>query len=95
MGIKVSDLDKRKELKRVPVREDGTMIWLVVRREARTKQGLPPAWWVQGIFTDEKQAVASCRHDRYFIGPLPLNMALPERTIEWVGAYCPLAGHKE
>lgn len=46
---------------------------------------------LQGIFTEESLAVAAAIDETYFVGPLPVNMALPHRVVEWAGLYFPHA----
>lgn len=67
-------------------------VWLVVRRD-KDESGNPDGFWhIQGVASDEKGAVAMCVDETYFIGPLPVDTALPEKRIEWVGSYFPLKG---
>ena len=68
-------------------RETG-YVWIVTRIEPR--EGLPSRWYIQGVADDEQIALEMCVDETYFIGPLPLNTALPHKRIEWVGAYFPL-----
>jgi hypothetical protein len=66
-----------------------TLAWLCIRREKANK------YHFQGVFVDseaqtgEELAAAQCLDDTYYIGPLPVNVALPERVIEWRGCYRP------
>jgi len=46
---------------------------------------------IQGIFTSEELALANVKDRTWFIGPLPLNVALPEKTVTWAGLYWPMA----
>lgn len=47
---------------------------------------------MQGIFTDEKEAEAYCLgHWNYMLGPVELNVPLPDETTPWVGARYPEA----
>lgn len=63
-------------------------VWLVLRREVEGNERL---YHIQGIGTDEEIAKAMCLNESYMIGPIPLNLALPEEIIEWKGAYFPHA----
>jgi hypothetical protein len=49
------------------------------------------AWELQGVFTTEALAIAACRDNQYFIGPMTLNESLPHNKAEWIGCYYPLA----
>ena len=66
-----------------------TVAWLCIRREG------PNKYHFQGVFVDSERdsgetlAAAQCLDDTYYIGPLPVNVALPERVIEWAGCYRP------
>ncbi len=46
-------------------------------------------WEVMGIFEDESDAVDECTTSKDFVGPIPLNKSLPDKT-EWPGAYYPI-----
>ena len=46
-------------------------------------------WEIQGVFSDEGQAVAACVEDSFFVGPVPFNEALSIEKREWVGSYYP------
>lgn len=71
------------------------VMWLMGRREPPAAQGLPGIWHIQGIFTDEELAKQNCLDENYFIGPLPINVALPHERIEWPGCYFPLRESSE
>lgn len=68
----------------------GGFIWVVGRREPTSDPLIKADWHIQGIATHENVAIEMCADENYFIGPLPLNTALPHDTIEWVGLYFPL-----
>lgn len=67
-------------------------VWLCVRRAG------PHEYHMQGIgvesegTTAEQMAVGMCRDDSYFIYPVKVNIALPEKPVEAAGGYWPLAG---
>ena len=63
-------------------------VWVIGRRQPK-KTG-PADWHIQGIADNEETAVAMCLDKNYWIGPLPINTALPHKRIEWVGSYFPL-----
>ena len=65
-----------------------TEVWFVGRRELQADG--PSIYHIQGIATDEVIAIAMCRDDTYFIGPLPVNVALPHERCEWPDMYFPL-----
>jgi len=46
-------------------------------------------WDLNGIHETEEAAINSCRDDSYFIGPIELNVALPDETTTWPGCYFP------
>ena len=69
-------------------RETG-FCWVVGRRQLKPG-GLPVEWHIQGVADTEEIAIEMCMDDTYFIGPLPINTALPHARIEWVGCYFPL-----
>jgi len=50
-----------------------------------------PAWDLQGIFEAEAAAVAACQELNDFIGPVPLNVKLPQDATEWPNCRYPLA----
>ncbi len=45
-------------------------------------------WELCGVFEAEADAVAVCRSERHFVGPVEMNLELPET--QWPGAYYPL-----
>lgn len=74
--------------KNVIMNRDTGFCWIVGRREP--KPDGPSDWYIQGVADREDVAVEMCMDDTYFIGPLPINTALPHARIEWVGSYFPL-----
>lgn len=66
-------------------------IWVVGRRDPVIPEGATKAnWHIQGVTSSEIIAIEMCLDATYFIGPLPINTALPHDTIEWIGSYFPL-----
>ena len=65
-------------------------IWVVGRRQPPTDPIYKADWHIQGVTTNEELALEMCVDENYFIGPLPVNTALPHKTIQWVGLYFPL-----
>lgn len=55
------------------------------------KVGTKTGWDIQGVFSSEALAVAACRSAEYFIGPLALDVALPDESSPWPRAYWPLS----
>lgn len=85
--------------------EIGHMIFVLGRVED-VPCGCPPCvasgepcrrsrYYLQGIFTDEALAVEAAIDESYFVGPLPINGALPHDAVEWRGLYFPLAESKQ
>lgn len=54
-------------------------------------------WDIIGIFDSETQAVKTCKTEKHFVGPVPLNKNLGEKGVRWPGVYfpCKTASHKE
>lgn len=48
-------------------------------------------YYIQGLFSEEALAIEAAIDASYFVGPLPMNSALPHHTVEWNGLYFPLA----
>lgn len=67
-------------------------IWIVGRRDTDVPEGQKAMYHIQGTASTETMAIGMCLDETYFIGPLPINTALPHKTIEWVGLYFPLKG---
>ena len=73
----------------------GLIMWIVGRYETapdpdaghKIKGGIIH---LQGVADDEQTAIAMCRSADYFIAPLPVNVLLPEKPVEWFGLYWPL-----
>lgn len=62
-----------------------TTVWVVGQYRADTGN-----WDIQGVFSSEAKAVAACRTDAYFVGPLTLDAELPhELQRDWPGSYYP------
>ena len=47
-------------------------------------------WSFMGIFSTEELAVESCITCEHFVGPVELDVALPQDKIIWDGAYYPM-----
>lgn len=70
-------------------------VWVVGRISPRPNKEGTYEWHLQGVAVDEKIAIAMCRDENYFIGPIPVNSAIPHDYVEWTGSYFPLKIHKE
>ena len=46
-------------------------------------------WEFQGLFDNEELAIKACKYSSYFVGPVKLNAALPDKREECVGAFYP------
>lgn len=62
-------------------------VYVVGKNIAEKEEGI--VWEIQGVFTNETDAVLACVEDRCFVGPIELNAPLPEETIVWPGCYYP------
>ena len=62
-------------------------IWVVGQYKGATADGI--VWELQGVFDRQEMAVAACRDESYFIGPVTLNASLPHETNLWPGCYYP------
>lgn len=74
---------------------DNGFVWVCGRRDPNPSAEGINDWHLQGIATDEKVAVEMCVDENYFVGPIPVNTALPHRRIEWVGSYFPYKRNKQ
>lgn len=46
-------------------------------------------WDLVGIFSDERDADENCISERYFVGPIQLDVPFPHGATDWEGAYYP------
>jgi hypothetical protein len=79
------------DAERFPTNEtapDGVVF--IVCQLIETGPNTPDQIHLQGITHDRRTAVAMCRDESYFIGPVPLNVLLPHRSMEWIGLEFPL-----
>lgn len=51
----------------------------------------PGAWEFVGVFDSVAGAEAACTDARYFVGSATLNERVPDDSLEWPGAYSPIA----
>jgi len=75
-----------------PALEASDMLYVLGRREegACAKCHHPCGkYHIQGIFTSARLAEDAALDETYFIGPLPVDVALPASLIEWAGLYWP------
>lgn len=68
---------------------DQVRLWVVGHFWGKTPKGV--IWSIEGVFDSEEKAVAACRTEASFIGPITLNEQLPEKVISWPGCYYPKA----
>lgn len=66
-----------------------TTVWLVVRRVSKTHYDVMGIWVDSDAADAESLAVSTCLDDSYFCGPIPVNVALPEKPVAWKGSYSP------
>ena len=52
-------------------------------------------WEVLGIYSSEELAVKRCKLYNDFVGPLDLDIDLPEETTGWLDSYYPLASDRD
>jgi hypothetical protein len=62
-------------------------VWICGQTRCETPSGR--VWEIQGAFSTEALAVAACRNEAYWVGPLTLDESLPEELIPWPGCYYP------
>lgn len=63
-------------------------VWVCGKNVAETETGI--VWELQGVFTTKEAAVAACKGENYFVGPVELNKEMPDEPIEWKGCEYPL-----
>lgn len=51
----------------------------------------PGGWELHGVFDSEEKAIAACHSRIHFIGPVELNLELPDITVDWPGLYYPMS----
>lgn len=62
------------------------MFWIVGKFVDEARRG----WEICGLYSTEEKAVLACEGEpEWFIGPLPLDIALPKEPTPWPGAYIP------
>lgn len=70
--------------------ERAQLLWAAGRvHEWREPDDGGADWSFQGVLDSEEKAIAACRDDSYFIGPVKLNEQLPHDRLAWPGAYYP------
>lgn len=68
---------------------ESIILWLVVKvNEVNVNQYNLE---IVGLFSDENLAVKACKAENYVIGPLELDKEYQDESVEWPGAYYPLA----
>lgn len=61
-----------------------TTVWIV-------GQWKPDRWDFGGVFDTQELAEAACQDQTYFVGPAPMNVAIPHERQDWPGCYYPKA----
>ena len=68
------------------------VFWLALQVHAEPGDAPPYPVEIIGLFETEVDAVAACMEPMDCIGPLAVGETLPRETVDWQGAYYPLAG---
>jgi hypothetical protein len=64
------------------------MMWIVGKYKGFYPEGV--VWDIVGVFLTRQMAVKACEdHFDYFVGPIALNRALPEKSTTWPGCFYP------
>ena len=66
--------------------------WLALQVIVEPEDDPPYPVEIIGLFKTEADAVTACREQTDCIGPLAVGETLPRETVDWQGAYYPLAG---
>ncbi len=65
-------------------------LWIAGKVKEFNSNSKKISWEFQGVFDSEDKAIEAVGFsDDWFIGPAILNETLPEKLIEWPGAYYP------
>lgn len=67
-------------------------VWVCIRSEPSKRPSASAGkydWHLQGIASTEYNAIAMCEDESYFIGPMPIDSALPTSMMQWPGVYFP------
>lgn len=62
-------------------------VWICGQYHSGEGEGV--VWSFQGVFSDEKKAVAACVSYQYFIAPALMDKEFPDKIRGWKGAYYP------
>lgn len=46
-------------------------------------------WCIEGVYSTEQLAVATCKDKNWFVGPVEMDKPLPEGLNDWPGCYYP------
>lgn len=63
-------------------------VWVVGQYRSGESGGT--VWEIQGVFSTRDKALAACRNENYFIGPLELDAELPDEGFTWPGVEYPV-----
>lgn len=96
MGVDIYRLEARAYRPRREIEElktdvrSKTYVWLCIRRESPTAYHLMGVWVDTNEKSAEELATSQCLDESYYIGPFPVNVALPQKPVPWRGSYCPV-----
>lgn len=96
MGIVFATIDgtgSPKNPETIQTAPDG-VVW-IVGRVIDLGEHFPPEVHLQGASAIESNAVAMCLDETYFVGPVPVDVLLPQRPTPWAGLYYPLKTNKK
>ncbi len=70
-------------------------VWVVGKYKGECPEVDGRAWEMQGVFSSEERALSFIKTlaepEYYCIGPLTLDVPLPEENCDWPGCYYPFA----
>ena len=71
------------------------ILWVVGKHVAEMPEGDAPkgstgvVWELQGVFDSQELAEQACTLPVHFIGPIEMNVRMPEESTDWEGLYWP------
>jgi hypothetical protein len=48
-------------------------------------------WQILGLYSNKESAIKRCRCSKDFIGPVEIDIDLPDEEISWPGCFYPIA----
>lgn len=63
------------------------VVWIAGKCIEVTDVGI--VWEIAGIFDREDDAINVCLDEDYFVGPIEINVQLPECILKWPKPYYP------